>query len=61
VANTALSLGKLVIGIITGYIAIVSKAVHALIGLVAALIAYILLSGKPLQHWKKAENMCLNF
>jgi cation diffusion facilitator family transporter len=40
VSNTVLTLGKLITGIITGYIAIVSEAVHSLIDLVAALIAY---------------------
>lgn len=39
-SNTVLTLGKLITGIITGYIAIVSEAVHSLIDLVAALIAY---------------------
>jgi cation diffusion facilitator family transporter len=40
VSNTVLTLGKLFTGIITGSIAIVSEAVHSLIDLVAALIAY---------------------
>ncbi|MDR3307078.1 MAG: cation diffusion facilitator family transporter [Endomicrobium sp.] len=39
-SNAVLTLGKLVAGIITGSIAIVSEAVHSLIDLVAALIAY---------------------
>jgi cation diffusion facilitator family transporter len=39
-SNTVLTLGKLVTGVITGSIAIVSEAVHSLIDLVAAFIAY---------------------
>jgi cation diffusion facilitator family transporter len=40
VSNTILTLGKLLTGIITGSIAIVSEAVHSFIDLIAALIAY---------------------
>jgi cation diffusion facilitator family transporter len=40
VSNTILTLGKLFTGIITGSISIVSEAVHSLIDLAAALIAY---------------------
>jgi cation diffusion facilitator family transporter len=40
VSNTVLTLGKLVTGVLTGSIAIVSEAVHSLIDLVAALISF---------------------
>ena len=48
-SNTVLVLGKLVVGVLTGSVAVVSEAVHSAMDLLAAIIAYtaVTLSGRP--------------
>jgi cation diffusion facilitator family transporter len=48
-SNTVLVLGKLVVGVVTGSVAVISEAVHSAMDLLAALIAFaaVSLSGRP--------------
>ena len=48
-SNITLVLGKLVVGMITGSVAVISEAVHSAMDLLAAIIAYaaVTLSGRP--------------
>ena len=52
VSNTALVVGKLVVGMLTGSVAVVSEAVHSAMDLLASIIALaaVSLSGKPPDH-----------
>jgi cation diffusion facilitator family transporter len=52
VSNTLLTLGKLVIGLFTGSVSVLSEAIHSGIDLLAALIAWVAVrgSGKPADH-----------
>ena len=49
VSNTVLVAGKLVVGMITGSVAVISEAVHSGMDLVAAIIALVAvtISGRP--------------
>ncbi len=49
ISNTCLTLGKLTVGVLIGSISIISEAVHSLIDLIAALIAFFAVkeSSKP--------------